>query len=209
LAACPESVGVGCLAAATCAVLSADSATSNATEAITGKAHTPAVAQGFSMLTGVSPQAAENGQNMVAAVAGIWSAGSLMQQIRGPSAAAPLAATAPPLAAVLEGRAAGQGFSGVFDVATGRVLIRPSTPVSPVPAGWVARAGGHAEVSAALGGRAANHSGFAVVLQGNGSLNITWLSRTLNRTSNSLVPPQIRPQIVKSVEAATGRTVNF
>ncbi len=87
LAACPESVGFGCLAAATCAVLSADSATSNATEAITGKAHTPAVAQGFSMLTGVSPQAAENGQNMVAAVAGIWSAGSVMQQIRGATAA--------------------------------------------------------------------------------------------------------------------------
>ena len=87
LVLCPESVGVGCIAAATCAFLGADVTSSNATEAVTGRAHTPVAALGFSMLTGSSRESAENGENMALAVTGIWSAGSLMQQIRGPSVA--------------------------------------------------------------------------------------------------------------------------
>ena len=77
----------GCLAAATCAVIGADITSSNATEAATGRSHTPAVALGFSMLTGVSRESAENGENMAFAATGLWSAGSLMQRLRGPTAA--------------------------------------------------------------------------------------------------------------------------
>jgi hypothetical protein len=77
-----------------------------------------------------------------------------------------------------------------------------------IPEGWVARAGGHADVSATLGGDAAGHSGFALILQENGSLNITWRSGTLNRTPGSLVPTELRSTIIDAVKVATGRTVN-
>lgn len=113
-----------------------------------------------------------------------------------------------PLAQVLEGHGAEQGFTGVYDASTGRVLIQPSTAEPVVPSGWVARAGGHADVSAALGGDAASHSGFAVILQEDGSLNITWRSGTLNPAPDYVVPPELRPQIIDAVQNATGRTVN-
>ena len=47
-----------------------------------------------------------------------------------------------PLARVLEGHGAGQGFTGVFDAATGRGALRPSTAEAVIPEGWVARQGG-------------------------------------------------------------------
>jgi hypothetical protein len=114
----------------------------------------------------------------------------------------------PPLANLFEGHTAGQGFTGVFDASTGKVLIAPSTADAVIPDGWVPRTGGHADVSAALGGDAASHSGFAVILQNDGSLNITWRSGTLNPPPNYVVPPALRQQIIDEIEAATGRTVN-
>jgi hypothetical protein len=63
-------------------------------------------------------------------------------------------------------------------------------------------------VSAALGGDAANHSGFAVILQEDGSLNITWRSGTLNSPPDYVVPPEMRPKIIGAVQSATGRTIN-
>jgi hypothetical protein len=113
-----------------------------------------------------------------------------------------------PLAGVLRGHRAGQGFSGVFDAATGKLLLRPSATAAPTPPGWVARAGGHADVSAALGGNVAGHSGFAVILQQDGTLAVTWLSRTLNSGRGALVPAELRPAIVKAIEEATGRAVS-
>jgi len=114
-----------------------------------------------------------------------------------------------PLASILEGHVAPQGVSGVFDASTGRVLLRPSTEEAVIPEGWVARGGGHAEVSAALGGNRASHSGFAAILQENGSLNITWRSGTLNPSSNNYyVPARLRSSIMDAVEDATGRKVN-
>ncbi len=206
--ACAETFGIGCAVALTCVVLGSDLTASSATEAATGRAQTPVLAQGFSAATGVSPADAENGQNLAFAATNLWSARSLvLQQIRQPTVTS-FSPVVPPLASVLEGHGAGQGFSGVFDVARGRVLIQPSTPNAPAPSGWVLRAGGHAQVSANLGGNSANHAGFAVILQQNGTLNITWVSRTLNRTPNALVSPANRPQIIKAVESATGRKVN-
>jgi hypothetical protein len=119
-----------------------------------------------------------------------------------------IAAEGAPLANVLEGHTPGQGFTGVFDASNGNVLDRQSTADAVIPEGWVARAGGHSDVSAALGGDAASHSGFAVILQEDGTLGITWRSGTLNPAPNYVVPPALRPTIIDSVQSATGRTVN-
>ncbi|WP_129775911.1 FG-GAP-like repeat-containing protein [Peristeroidobacter soli] len=112
-----------------------------------------------------------------------------------------------PFARMLEGHAAGQGFTGVYDTGAGQLLLRPSTSATPLPPGWAARAGGHGAVSATLGGTA-NHAGFAVIIQADGSLAVTWVSRTLNRGPAYLVPPELRPSIVEAIERATGRTVS-
>jgi hypothetical protein len=108
---------------------------------------------------------------------------------------------------VFEGYESGQGFSGVFDITTEQVALRPSTYADPVPDGYVAARGGHAEVSEELGGDPDNHNGFAAILQDDGSVNLTWRSRTLNRTPDALVPPALRPQITQAVQARTCRVV--
>jgi RHS repeat-associated protein len=113
-----------------------------------------------------------------------------------------------PLASVLEGHGPGQGFTGVYDSATGKVLIKPSTEAAEIPSGWVARSGGHADVSKALGGDAANHLGFAVILQEDGTLAVTWRSGVLNPGPDSLVPQSARNVIVEAIENATGRKVS-
>jgi len=112
------------------------------------------------------------------------------------------------LAGVLEGHPAGQGFTGVFDSATGRIGLSPSSADAVLPRGFVPRAGGHANVSQALGGNAANHSGFAAILEQNGTLRVTWRSGTLNNTPGNLVPENLRPQIIRAIEQQTGRTVS-
>ena len=92
--ACGETFGAGCVVALTCLAIGSDITASSATEAVTGKAQTPALATGFSMVTGVSPQTAENGENMAFAATNLWSARSvLMQQLRGPSAGLSAAST--------------------------------------------------------------------------------------------------------------------
>jgi hypothetical protein len=209
--ACPETIGLGCVAAGICAYLNADVAVSNGKEAVTARPDTPAVASLFSAATGVSPETAEQGQNFLAAVTGIGAAGSVvnqLQQMRGPTAVV-FTPAAPPLASVLQGFGARQGFTGVFDSRTGGILIRPSTYDDLIPQGWVAARGGHGQVSAQLGGSRANHHGFAVILQQNGSLNVSWRSLTLNGRTDGLVPQQMRQRIVNAVEMATGRKVNF
>lgn len=109
---------------------------------------------------------------------------------------------------MLEGHPAGQGFTGVFDSSTGQIRLNPSTADPVLPPGFVRRAGGHADVSRALGGNPANHSGFAVILEENGTLRVTWRSGTLNNTPDSMVPPELRPQIIRAIEEQTGRTVS-
>lgn len=96
----------------------------------------------------------------------------------------------------------------MFDSVTGKVLLRPSTADNVIPAGWVARRGGHDAVSTLLGGTRANHAGFATILQADGTLAITWRSGVLNRTADNLVPLAMRQQIVDAIQAATGRIVS-
>lgn len=111
-----------------------------------------------------------------------------------------------PLASALDGHSVGQGFTGVFDAATGRIALRPSA-VGNVPAGWVPRRGGHSIVSRELGGNVADHAGFAAIIEPGGGLRLTWRSGQLNVGPDNLVPAPMRPAIVQAVEAATGRTV--
>ena len=106
------------------------------------------------------------------------------------------------------GHPAGQGFTGVFDSATGKIGLSPSSVEPVLPPGFVPRAGGHANVSQALGGNAANHSGFAVILKPDGTLRVTWRSGTLNTGPGNEVPAALRPQIIKAIEQQTGRTVS-
>jgi hypothetical protein len=113
-----------------------------------------------------------------------------------------------PLANIFSGHGAGQGFTGVFDSVTGKVLLRPSTADNVIPTGWVARRGGHDAVSTLLGGNRANHAGYAAILQADGTLAITWRSGVLNRTADNLVPLALRQQIVDAIQAATGRIVS-
>lgn len=108
---------------------------------------------------------------------------------------------------IFDGHTAPQGFTGVFDSATGKILMQPSRTGSDLPAGWVARRGGHRSVSQTLGGDAANHRGFAVILQEDGTLRVTWGSGTLNSPPDYLVPLNVRQLIVDAIEAATGINV--
>jgi hypothetical protein len=63
-------------------------------------------------------------------------------------------------------------------------------------------------VSKALGGDAANHQGFAVILQEDGSLAVTWRSGVLNQPPDYVVPPAARKAIVDAIERATGKKVS-
>ncbi len=121
---------------------------------------------------------------------------------------APPAAVKPPLAHVLEGHNAGQGFTGVFDTVTGKVELRPSTSATPRPDGWVPRNGGHAKVSELVGGNKTDHLGFAVIIEQEGTLKITWRSGVLNPPPAGLVPSAQRSTIIQAVEQATGRKIS-
>ena len=63
-------------------------------------------------------------------------------------------------------------------------------------------------MSKALGGDAANHQGFAVILQQDGSLAVTWRSGVLNKPPDYVVPPGSRKAIVDAIESATGKKVS-
>jgi hypothetical protein len=102
----------------------------------------------------------------------------------------------------------GEGFTGVYDSATCKFVIAPSR-IKPTPAqvnqGWVEYNGGHLSLSLEMGGNVGNnHHGFAVILR-EGGLEVTWKSNTLN--PNGLVPKELRPQIIKAIEEATGMKV--
>ena len=112
------------------------------------------------------------------------------------------------LAQPLSDYPAGQGFTGVYDASTGQILLVPSTANPEIPPGWVARNGGHQAVSEALGGDAAEHYGFAAIIQENGSLQLTWRSGVLNSAyPGAEVPMGIRPAIIQEVEALTDAAV--
>ncbi len=103
------------------------------------------------------------------------------------------------------GHGAGQRFTGRFDTATGRVA---STYDAAIPEGWVAARGGHGTVSAELGGDAANHVGFAAILEEGGTLRTTWRSGTPHQPPSFEVADELRPTVVDAQQQATGHTVS-
>jgi len=110
----------------------------------------------------------------------------------------------------VEGYSAQQGFSGAFDFAAGKIRFRPSTSKRgvEVPEGWVPRNGGHAIISQELGGNSAEHVGYTMFLQEDGSLAVQWYSGSLNSAyPGGLVPPSLRTRIMRAIEEATGRRV--
>jgi hypothetical protein len=112
---------------------------------------------------------------------------------------------------LLEGFESGQGFSGVFDEATGAVLAAPSTRAADIPLGWVSARGGHAVVSGRLdqviGAAAGRRAGFTAFLEADGSLGVEWLSRSVNGAANPFVPESMRPSILQALRDTTGRVV--
>ena len=99
---------------------------------------------------------------------------------------------------------AGQGFSGVYDEATGSILAFPSGPGGVVP-----RRGGHAVVNQrltqAVGAPGGQRAGFTAILQTNGALQVQWLSRSVN--PSGYVPDSLRPAIIDALSQTSGRTV--
>jgi hypothetical protein len=115
-----------------------------------------------------------------------------------------------PLAGVIEGHPAGQGFTGVFDSSTRRIALNPSSYARPLPEGQVFARGGHGVLSRALGGEASNHYGFTAILREDGSLELRWRSGTLNSAfPSSEVPTGMRSTIANAVQQSTGRTVHY
>lgn len=114
-------------------------------------------------------------------------------------------------ASVLDGHAPPQGFTGVYDAATKRLRMRPSASSARgrrLPSGFVPRRGGHAIVSQELGGDSKDHHGFAVILQDDGTVHVTWRSGQLNQGPENLVPQEHRSAIVAAVERDTGKRVS-
>jgi RHS repeat-associated protein len=135
-------------------------------------------------------------------------AAPVVEELSAVAEVAPVASRgAPYLADVLEGHGPRQGFTGVYDAATGRIGLRPSTAEVPLPEGWVARSGGHGAVSAELGGDASGHAGFAAILEEGGGARLTWRSGTINAPPEYVVPEAMRPTVVSAFEQATGLTV--
>jgi hypothetical protein len=101
----------------------------------------------------------------------------------------------------------GTGLSGVWNSASNSVNLRPSSASTPLPPGYVPRRGGHGQVAAELEVTSGTTFGYGLSLLPDGTLVITWVSRTLNPGPSSQVPLQYRASIIKAVENTTGRTV--
>jgi hypothetical protein len=114
----------------------------------------------------------------------------------------------PPLSSIFKDQPVGQGFSGVYNPSSGQILMRPSTALVPIPAGYVPRGGGHAVLAAEMG-RSPSQVGFTAFLQQNGALRIEWLSRSVNGMNpsftGSILPASQRPAVLRAIEDATGR----
>lgn len=117
----------------------------------------------------------------------------------------------------LEEFGSGAGFSGVFDVETGKWLAYPSGETRPanggVPLNVVEQFGGHADVNTVLSqildNTSRNRLGFSMTLDESVSFAVRFNSGTINLANpfvrNRTVPEGMRQQILDAITKATGR----
>ncbi|MBN1546453.1 MAG: hypothetical protein JW902_07330 [Syntrophaceae bacterium] len=115
---------------------------------------------------------------------------------------------------VLNSLAEGDGMSGVYDHATGQVLLIRSTGEYPRPEGWVAQRGGHADVFNELTNGTGNltklpgrFSGF-YIQKLEGKFVFGWNSGQVNSISHGgsySVPEELRPEIMAAVKKTVDR----
>ena len=114
----------------------------------------------------------------------------------------------------------GAGFSGVYDVSSGKFLAYPSGGTKlangGTPLNLVDQFGGHRDVNQALSGLLGNSSsnrlGFSMTLDNAGNFGVGWNSRTINATNPAFpgytVPEAMRQQVLDAIMQSTGRTAH-
>ena len=112
----------------------------------------------------------------------------------------------------------GAGFSGVYDVASGKFLAYPSGATrlanGGTPLNLVEQFGGHSDVNRALSGLLGSSSnkrlGFSMTLDDAGNIGVGWNSRTINLPNPSFpghtVPEGMRQQVLDAIMQSTGRS---
>jgi len=112
----------------------------------------------------------------------------------------------------------GAGFSGVYDVASGKFLAYPSGATrlanGEIPLNVVDQLGGHADVnrvlSQLLGNSSTNRLGFSMTLDNFGNFRMGWNSTQVNVPNPSFpgrtVPETLRQQIIDAIVGQTGRS---
>jgi RHS repeat-associated protein len=100
----------------------------------------------------------------------------------------------------------GDGMSGIYDPATGRFIALPS---GDSVGALLPRLGGHATLNVAAFGDSTSSVAFTAIVQEDGSLELTWLSRGVNGRNfgDVIAPASEQQQIIRAVARATGRTV--
>ncbi len=111
----------------------------------------------------------------------------------------------------------GAGFSGVFDVESGKWLAYPSGKTrllnGATPLNVVDQYGGHGPVDQVLhellGSTSNNRLGFSMTLDEAGNLKMGWNSRTINAQNPNLsdrtVPENMRQRVLDAISQSTGR----
>ncbi|MEV0830126.1 polymorphic toxin-type HINT domain-containing protein [Nonomuraea rubra] len=97
------------------------------------------------------------------------------------------------------------GFSGVFNPATGKFEMR----LSGGPNALVDRLGGHGTINRQAFGNSRNSVGFVAVVDNNGRIQIRWNSGSVNYRNfgDRAAPMQYRRQIIDAIRRATGMEV--
>jgi hypothetical protein len=97
-------------------------------------------------------------------------------------------------------------MSGIYDPATGRFTALPS---GDAEGAVLPRLGGHATLNTAAFGNSRATVAFTAIVQDDGSLELTWLSRGVNGRNfgDVIAPASVQPQIIRAIARATGRTV--
>jgi RHS repeat-associated protein len=113
-------------------------------------------------------------------------------------------------AAHIDANPAGNAYSGIYNPRNGSFEGRLSG-APEVPGAVLPRRGGHGRLNAGMFDDSRETVGFTAVIQEGGSLNVTWLSRSVTGRnypgSGGIAPPEHQQAILDALSNATGRTV--